>query len=415
MLQDCSSEHTLSKLTFYLEGQKLDRTLTIYQGILQQQTKADNEIITGAKLWGQVYTITYRRATESSHDDPQECYLSVQKSVDKVEARLHHNSLLSSLFARGLASDLDKSGPTYDIVFLLKILEGVNRFTFHLASHERILAFAEQKLGNLNDLRVIIRSLQQNEFVNSKLTEKLEQQMRDSSAVATGGMPSWCTQLMASCPFLFSFEARCKYFRLAALGPRQVQSRLLHHSNPGAPSERRSTAGVLPRKKFLVCRDRILESATEIMEQHARHRTLLEVEYSEEVGTGLGPTLEFYTLVSHEFQRSGLGMWRADHSSHTACKSSDIAEFEVVISPSGLFPRPWSSAVNNSDGVQFSEVLKKFVLLGQIVAKALQDGRVLDVHFSKAFYKLILGKVFLQCQSEFNATKGYLQLDFNIQ
>lgn len=36
---------------------------------------------------------------------------------------------------------------------------------------------------------------------------------------------------------------------------------------------------------------------------------------------------------------------------------------------------------------------KKFVLLGQVVAKALHDGRVLDIPFSKAFYKLILGKV----------------------
>ena len=31
-----------------------------------------------------------------------------------------------------------------------------------------------------------------------------------------------------------------------------------------------------------------------------------------QVGTGLGPTLEFYTLVSREVQRSDLGMWRGD-------------------------------------------------------------------------------------------------------
>ena len=36
---------------------------------------------------------------------------------------------------------------------------------------------------------------------------------------------------------------------------------------------------------------------------------------------------------------------------------------------------------------------KKFVLLGQVVAKALHDGRVLGIPFSKAFYKLILGKL----------------------
>lgn len=58
----------------------------------------------------------------------------------------------------------------------------------------------------------------------------------------------------------------------------------------------------------------------------------------------------------------------------------------------GLFPRPWSSEVSN--GVQFAEVIKKYTLLGQVVAKALQDGRILDLPLSKAFYKLILGQVF---------------------
>ena len=30
------------------------------------------------------------------------------------------------------------------------------------------------------------------------------------------------------------------------------------------------------------------------------------------VGTGLGPTLEFYALISQEFQRADLGMWRGE-------------------------------------------------------------------------------------------------------
>lgn len=30
------------------------------------------------------------------------------------------------------------------------------------------------------------------------------------------------------------------------------------------------------------------------------------------MGTGLGPTLEFYTLLAHELQRKSLGMWRSE-------------------------------------------------------------------------------------------------------
>jgi E3 ubiquitin-protein ligase TRIP12 len=119
----------------------------------------------------------------------------------------------------------------------------------------------------------------------------------------------------------------------------------------------------------------------------------LEVEYDEEVGTGLGPTLEFYTLVCQELQKSGLGMWREDASSYTL-KTNLQAEETGIHSFYGLFPRPWLSTQDTSGGIQFSEVTNRFFLLGQVVAKALQDGRVLDLHFSKAFYKLILGKVF---------------------
>ena len=36
---------------------------------------------------------------------------------------------------------------------------------------------------------------------------------------------------------------------------------------------------------------------------------LLKVEFLEEEGTGLGPTLEFFALVAAELQRSDLGMW----------------------------------------------------------------------------------------------------------
>ncbi|KAJ0028429.1 hypothetical protein Pint_35570 [Pistacia integerrima] len=401
---DCNNDHTC-KLLFYIEGKKLDRTLTVYQAILQQQIKSDDEFITGTKLWSQVHTITYRRAVESQCDDPQKCLHLGQKFslLDRVEAHMHFASLFSSMFACKLASDLDKSSPIYDILYMLKSLEVVNRFTYHLMSHERILAFAEGRIDNLDDLKVGVRLLHQNEFVSTRLTEKLEQQMRDASSVSIGGMPSWCNQLMTSCPFLFSFEAKCKYFRLAAFGPRQVQPHP-PYNNSVAASERRQAASGLPRKKFSVCRNRILESAAQMMDQYANHKTLLEVEYDEEVGTGLGPTLEFYTLVSHEFQKSGLRMWRDDHSSLATRNSLQVEDFEIVMSPFGLFPRPWSSAVDTLDVIQFSDVLKKYVLLGQVVAKALQDGRELSLYDIQSFDPE-LGSTLLEFQAVVNRKK----------
>ncbi|XP_017976957.1 PREDICTED: E3 ubiquitin-protein ligase UPL4 isoform X2 [Theobroma cacao] len=409
------NEDSSPRLLLYLEGHQLDRTLTLYQAILQQLLNSENEFITWAKLWTRVYTLTYKKALESKQDDAQEHTLLEQKSSisDKNVASMQNMEFFSSLFACKLASNLDKSSPAYDILFLLKSLEGINKCSFHLMSYERIRAFAEGRIDNLDNLKVMVHSVPQNEFVSSRLTEKLEQQMRDSFTLSTGGMPSWCNQLIASCPFLFSFEAKCKYFRLAAFGPRRVQLHTTLRSNSGASNDRQSTAAGLPRKKFLVWRDRILDSATRMMDLHARHKGLLEVEYNEEVGTGLGPTLEFYTLVCHEFQKSGLGIWREDYRSIITSETLPVVDSGILINPYGLFPHPWSPTTDSCNGIQFSEVLKKFVLLGQIVAKAIQDGRVLDVPFSKAFYKIILGQdLCLYDIQSFNPELGRTLLEF---
>ncbi|KAM0991086.1 hypothetical protein ACFX13_009640 [Malus domestica] len=384
----CSKEDSSSKLLFYLEGQQLEPSLTLYQAILQQQMN-EHEIVIGSKLWSQEYTLTYSKA-EGQYGTRKECLCSAESSAEKVDVHELYTSFFSSMFAYDLASDLEKSSPVYDIIYILKSLERMNKVIFHLMSRERICAFAKGKINDLDNFQTAVIPVPQNEFVSSKLTEKLEQQMRDALAVSIGGMPLWCNQLMESCPFLFSFEVKCKYFRLAAFGPLLGQPHSPSYRDSGVTSDRRLSSGSMPRKKFLVFRNQILDSAAQMMDLHARQKVLLEVEYNEEVGTGLGPTLEFYTLVSHEFQKSGLGMWRDDRGSFTT-GTSHAGDSGILICPFGLFPCPWLGTSDEMQ-IQFSEVIKKFVLLGQIVGKALQDGRVLDVHFSKAFYKLLLGK-----------------------
>ncbi|GAB4856730.1 E3 ubiquitin-protein ligase upl4 [Ancistrocladus abbreviatus] len=391
----CSTEDGLPKLAFYLEGLQLDYSSALYQEILQRRMKSQSQLYNGAKLWSELYTITYRRAAQTDNGSSKECsFLFENSHWDKV--RLCHQSMpfLSGIFAGELVSGVEVSSPANDILLLLKSLEMMNRFAHHLMCFEKVNAFAEGKADNLDCLKVLVPTVPQNDFVNNKLTEKLEQQMRDPLSVSIGALPLWCTQLMSTCPFLFSFEARCKYFQLAAFGRSQVQLQLSSHSDTGAPSDRRPVSGSLHRKKFAVSRDHILDSATQMMELHAHRRVVIEVEYHEEVGTGLGPTLEFYTLVCHEFQKAGLGMWRVGNVSSTCEENILGSDSGFVISSLGIFPRPWpmTSTTSNEIEISVSDVIKKFVLLGQIVAKALQDGRVLDIPFSTAFYKLILGK-----------------------
>lgn len=371
-------EDSLPRLLFRLDGLELDRSLTVYQAILLQRLKSESETTNGSKLSGPHY-ITYERAAQLG--DSCENLLPPGFMEDD-----EYRPFLSYLFAHRLDLRLQGSSPAaYDILFLLKSLESVNRFLFHLVSLEKINAFGKGRLENLDDLRVQVRPVPHSEFISSKLTEKLEQQLRDSFAVSTCGLPPWFNDLMGSCPFLFSFEVKSKYFRLAAFGSQKVHHHPQHLSSSSVHGEGRPVTGSLPRKKFLACRENILESAAKMMELYGNQKVVIEVEYSEEVGTGLGPTLEFYTLVSRAFQNPDLGMWRNDGNSSVG-NSSEHPGFWA--SPSGLFPRPWSGK-----STAFSDVLQKFVLLGTVVAKALQDGRVLDLPFSKAFYKLILGQV----------------------
>lgn len=82
-----------------------------------------------------------------------------------------------------------------------------------------------------------------------------------------------------------------------------------------------------------------------------------------QVGTGLGPTLEFYALVSRELQRSDLELWSGSHSSTHA------------FSPTGLFPGPLG---RNTKVSQTVRVRSKFRFLGKFMAKAVMDSRMVS-------------------------------------
>ena len=64
--------------------------------------------------------------------------------------------------------------------------------------------------------------------------------------------------------------------------------------------------------------DELFQYAINVMKFHASRKSVLEIEYVGEEGTGLGPTLEFYALVAAEFQRKSLALW--------LCDDDDVAE-----------------------------------------------------------------------------------------
>jgi E3 ubiquitin-protein ligase TRIP12 len=417
-----SSEHH-NRLTFTVGGRQLSKNLTIYQAIQRQlvHDEEDEERFGGSDLpndgsrfWSDIFTITYQKADGSAaQGGPGSASSSAKSKTGSSRAGSDGRvqvSLFDSLLQGELPCDMERSNPTYNIVALLRMLEGLNQ----LAPRLRIQAvsddFAEGRIDTFDELYRTGGKVPREDFVNNKLTPKLSRQIQDVLALCSGSLPSWCYQLTKSCPFLFPFETRRQYFYSTAFGLSRALYRLQQQQgadNTNSSSEREVRVGRLQRQKVRVSRNRILDSAAKVMEMFSSQKAVLEVEYFGEVGTGLGPTLEFYTLLSHDLQKAGLGLWRSSSGvDDSSVMETDIGSDgkkpgvdltgkrdDLVHAPLGLFPRPWPVIADMSEGSQFYKVVEHFRLIGQVMAKALQDGRLLDLPMSTAFYKLVLGQV----------------------
>ncbi|XP_044488223.1 E3 ubiquitin-protein ligase UPL3-like [Mangifera indica] len=412
------------KLIFTAGGKQLNRHLTIYQAIQRQlvldedddERYGGSDFISsdGSRLWSDIYTITYQRADSqadrvpiggSSSTGPSKSTKSGSASNSNSDAQSHRMSLLDSILQGELPCDLEKSNPTYSILALLRVLEGLNQLAPRLRAEMISDSYAEGKISSLDEQSATGARVPLEDFVNSKLTPKLARQIQDALALCSGSLPSWCYQLTKACPFLFPFETRRQYFYSTAFGLSRALYRLQQQQGAdghGSVNEREVRVGRLERQKVRVSRNRILDSAAKVMEMYSSQKAVLEVEYFGEVGTGLGPTLEFYTLLSRDLQKVGLEMWRSNSSSEKSSMETNGGEEEkgksnnvtgdLIQAPLGLFPRPWPPNADTSEASQFSKVIEYFRLVGRVMAKALQDGRLLDLPLSTAFYKLVLGQ-----------------------
>lgn len=423
-LPNHSKANVFPRLNFFIGGKQLDRSSTLYQAIMHHTVSdgyepryagSDFPGYDSRRFWDEVYTITYQSIAVTTKRD-----LTGTIKTYSTPKNTEYMSLIDSILQRKLPCDLQKSDRTYNILLLLRIVEGLNCLAPSLRAQASSDAFAEGKLTSLDQLKVNGPVVPQEEFSSKKLTPKLTRQMQDALALCSGSMPPWCQELTKACPFLFPFETRRQYFYSTALGlSRALQYFQQQQSaeNPNLVNNRGRNVVRLERQKVRVSRRRILDSAVKVMDMFCSgQKAVLEVEYLGEVGTGLGPTLEFYTLVSHELQRSTLGMWRTssspkeaverdvlmpdaeeDNLSMSAAKNDGHQGYTnqsgwFVQSPLGLFPRPYCSNMDSSNESGFSKVRDKFCLLGRLMAKALQDGRLLDLPLSTAFYKLVLGQ-----------------------
>lgn len=143
------------------------------------------------------------------------------------------------------------------------------------------------------------------------------------------------------------------------------------------------------------------------MQVHASRKSILEVAFVGEEGTGLGPTLEFFALVAAELQRKDLGLWLCDDAvddgddnggddnNDTGTQiptkeQSYVSEEKIrpagyyVTRASGLFPAPLPQ-----ESAACDRAVRYFWFLGVFLAKVLQDNRLVDLPLSRPFLKLM--------------------------
>ncbi|XP_057838982.2 E3 ubiquitin-protein ligase UPL3 isoform X1 [Cryptomeria japonica] len=360
-----SREHP--RLNFFIGGKLLDRSSTVYEAIQKSvqvegddPSHSDSEWI-NESIQDKVHKIRYKKT-----NTPRERNLTETHQMYATLMKLKNLRCIDKVLQGTLLYNIGEKDSTNDILLLLQILDEINKLAPCLRANSLSDAFAKGRLKSLDELKANGPTVPQREFFSGKLTPKLAYLLKDAEALATFGLPNWCNQLIENCPFLFPFEIRRQYFMFCA-----------SHKIPPDPYLRNNDAVRLPRLKVRVSRKRVLKAAAQVMHLCRGQKAALEIQYYNEVGSGLGPTLEFYTLISHELQSSKIGMWRTN------------AE-ESVQASLGLFPRPYSLHTESSDREKF-QVIENFILLGFLMAKALQDGRLLDLPLSRAFYKLLLG------------------------
>ncbi|KAL0454085.1 UNVERIFIED_CONTAM: E3 ubiquitin-protein ligase UPL3 [Sesamum latifolium] len=225
------------KLIFTAGGRQLNRNLTIYQAVQRQllldedddDKFAGSDLVSsdGSRLWTDIYTIMYQRADgqaersslgTGSSTTPSKSGKANSSSNSVSDSSACHVSLLDSILQGELPCDLERSNPTYNMLALLRVLEGLNQLAPRLRVQQVIDSFAEGKLSSLDELSTTGVKVPPEDFINGKLTPKLARQIQDALALCSGSLPSWCYQLTKACPFLFPFETRRQYFYSSALG-----------------------------------------------------------------------------------------------------------------------------------------------------------------------------------------------------
>lgn len=298
-----SQEH----FRFFFNNQPLPHDLSVLGAVYPQVSRDANEAVVPRSIWSDTFTLQFERGRPE-----QRAPVAEAEEVD-----VWHSVPRSF---------------------------GANQ---HLAIAIRLL----RVIATLNDAHPVISP---QKFLNSKLTTKLNRQLEDPLIVVGAILPQWTFDTVHLYPFLYPFETRLQFVRSTSFGYSRSISRWSTES---------SEIGRPVTQKYRIGRDGLLQGGLKLLEMSCASPAIVDIEFYGEVGTGLGPTQEFYAEISREFACQK-DMWRVGD---------------------GLFPRAYQQ-----DDPRLETVCAKFKGLGRLIARALLDQRLLDFRFNPGFFSVLL-------------------------
>ncbi|CAK7898346.1 ubiquitin fusion degradation protein 4 [[Candida] anglica] len=353
-----SDDNEDSHLEFSINGEVIPNETTIYGAIYQSLQDGKDSMVNPDRIWSGVHKVSFRKVSGPSPDVLTLGKRTVGGGLHGISEEMENDEIMNN------------NNITISILKLLRILFDMNEVV------------GRQGTGKMVPL---------SSFKNWKLTVKLNRQLEEPLVVASGTLPGWSVTIPKQFPFIFPLDTRMFFLQSTSFG----YSRLIHNwqlrmqqeedsRDSGAEGSRngsnsgnsRPPLGRPARHKVRLSRKSMLQSAVKVLGMYGSTPGVLEIEYFDEVGSGLGPTLEFYSTVSHEFASKKLHLWRQDSE-----------EKNDLYIRKKLFPYPMDKSKVNSDNGR--KVLFFFAVLGKFVARAMLDSRIMDFNFNPVFLKLV--------------------------
>lgn len=355
---DGEDEEKEKKVQAFYKGKKLPADMSILEAIVkfgggdQVSTTDSNSEAAGSssielnRIWSSSpHKITFRVLSATSlNKRTSDADSSVEEF--KVQSDTRGDDVQAALQASNGSSQLGNQwwDNVWDLLTLLKLVREL------VLSSERV------------DHSKIV-------FTNNFLCLQVNRVLQQPVRVVTNALPLWCFRLVNDFAFVLDYDTRYHFTYSISCGSaraiqylcrsvwkRAVMEEPVSAARGSAGNSRRRTRDggnrsrtaalvnisrmvKLPRLKVRVARSRLLQSAMKLLAIYGGKKAVIEIEFLGEVGTGLGPTTEFFTLICQEIQSRHLQMWRDENKQpSTALKDEEKEEKEASDSTQASLP-----------------------------------------------------------------------------